>query len=111
MFYVDDPVTALDVVARDLAFGKYPPRYCVITCTLHAVRVTLGSIVTVTDFEGIGAAGWTNRPLWVLGIETTLGDQQTDPTVRLTCVDVLRVLNGVGEWAARHGGELERRDG
>jgi hypothetical protein len=63
------------------------------------VRVTLGSIVTVTDFEGIGATGWTNRPLWVLGIETTLGDQQTDPTVRLTCVDVLRVLNGVGEWA------------
>jgi hypothetical protein len=36
MFYVDDPVTAVDVVARDLAFGKYPPRYCVITCTLHA---------------------------------------------------------------------------
>jgi hypothetical protein len=99
MFYVDDPVTTLDVVARDLAFGKYPPRYCAITCTLHAVIVTLGSIVVVTDFEGIGATGWTNRPLWVLGIETTLGDQQTDPTVRLTCVDVLRVLNGVGEWA------------
>jgi hypothetical protein len=99
MYFVDDPYTADDVIARDLAFYKYPPRYVSITCGLQAVPVTLGSIVAVTDFQGIGADGWTERPLWVLGIQDVYNDLNTPPTITLNCVDVLRVLSGFGLWA------------
>ncbi len=99
MFYVDDPTTADDVISRDLAFYKYPPRYVSITCGLQAVPVTLGSIVAVTDFQGIGSDGWTERPLWVLGIQDVYNDLNTPPTITLNCVDVLRVLSGFGLWA------------
>jgi hypothetical protein len=88
--------TASDVIGRSLARLMYPQRSVQITCTLRAVRVALGSIVTVDDFAGVGASGWVGRPLWVTGVETSLGTLDEPPTVRLTCVDVYRLVEGHG---------------
>jgi hypothetical protein len=96
MPYTDDPVTAKDVVGRDLTFGKYPPRYVTLTATLPNIKINLGSIVQVDDYDGVGAAGWINRPLWVLGIQDLLNDMTTAPIVKLTCVDVDRFFSTAG---------------
>jgi hypothetical protein len=92
MFYVDDPETVTSVIGQDLLFYAYPPRYVTVVCSLQAVPVKLGSIVQVNDYQGIGATGWLNRPLWVLGIQDTYNDLQSAPTIQLSCVDVYPIL-------------------
>ena len=92
MYYVLDAATAIDVNSRALEFGKLPPRYVTMVCTLHSLTVGLGDVVLATDVDGVGASGWTNRPLWVLGIQTVVGSLGSAPVVRLTCVDVDRLV-------------------
>lgn len=100
MLFADDPDTVQDVIYRELQFGKYPPRYCTVTCGLQAVMVQLGRIIVISqDYQGIGARGWTNRPLLVVGIQDVYGDADTPPTIQLTCVDVQRLLSGAGVMA------------
>lgn len=101
MRFVDDPTTAADVIGRDLTLNKYVPTYVTVPITLPALLgsqpVKLGDIIRVTDVEGIGATGWTARPLWVLDIEETLNDLTSPPDLTLICLDVKRVLEGSGE--------------
>jgi hypothetical protein len=92
MPYVDDPETVASVVGQDLLFYAYPPRYVTITCSLQAVPVKLGAIVAVNDYQGIGATGWLNRPLWVLGVQDVFNDLQNAPEIILTCADVYPIL-------------------
>jgi hypothetical protein len=99
--YVRDEATATDVGGRALAIGKYPPRYFTVTCTLHSLSVSLGSLVRFTDVDGVGATGWTNRPGWVIGIEDIIGDLETPPVVKLTCLDVDRFFNVTGVMGDR----------
>jgi hypothetical protein len=105
MRFVDDPVTAVDVIGRDLTYGKYVPVYVTIPISMEALFkdygmgrfIKLGSIITVTDVEGIGATGWVNRPMWVMEVAIALNDLQTPPDIELICVDVKRILDGAGE--------------
>lgn len=93
--FIRDETTAADVARRALLFGIYPPRYVDLVCTLHAIDVQLGDIISVTDVDGIGATGWTNRALWVLGIQTAINSLYPDqpPTITLSCVDVDRFMH------------------
>lgn len=96
LYYTANQATADDVLGRALTIGKYPPRYVDIVCTLHAIRVKLGDIISVTDVDGIGATGWSGRALWVLGIQTLLNDLTGPIQVRLSCLDVNTFFQEVG---------------
>jgi hypothetical protein len=91
-FYVNHQASAYDVILRELIWGSEPPRYVRVTCTLRQVAVKIGDVIVVTDYQGVGAAGWNGRRLAVLGMIVRLGSLDEAPSVVLECVDIERIL-------------------
>lgn len=81
---------ALDVASRRLTRTKEPPRVVEFTTGLQALNTELGDVIKVTHLEGIGLAGWTDRPIFVTRHEL-------DPdklTITLEGFDVDRLFVG-----------------
>lgn len=81
---------ALDVASRRLLRTKETPRTVVFTSGLQAINVELGDVILVTHLEGIGGAGWTDRPIFVTRHEL-------DPdglTITIEGIDVYRIFAG-----------------
>ena len=81
---------AYDVATRRLMRTKEPPRIVVFRTGLQALNTELGDVIRVTHLEGIGAGGWTDRPIFVTRHEL-------DPdklTIALEGIDVDRLFTG-----------------
>lgn len=62
---VRDADVAADIVARNLARSSAPPRMVRWRTGLGGLSTELGDVVLLTHADGIGAGGWTQRPLRV----------------------------------------------
>jgi hypothetical protein len=81
---------ALDVASRRLLRTKEIPRYVTFTTGLQALNTELGDVIKVTHLEGIGAAGWVDRAIF-------LTRHELDPdklTITLEGIDVDRLFAG-----------------
>lgn len=109
MYYTANDATSADVLGRALAIGKYPPTYVSMVGPLHWLRYELNDVFLDTDVDGIGAAGWTDRVLWILGMKVLLNDLTQPAQVKLFCMDIDRLLSesavlgssaALGAWTA-----------
>ena len=89
LYCVRDATIAEDVVRRRLTRLKEPPRLVSWLTGLQGLSVELGDIVWVTHPEGVGAAGWTDRPIRIMRHEVN----PADFSVRLEGWDVDRFFS------------------
>ncbi len=61
---------ALDIANRRLLRASQPRARVRFTVDLRGLALSLGQLISVTHFAGIGATGWTTRTLWVQKITT-----------------------------------------
>ena len=81
---------ALDVASRRLMRTKDIPRTVTFKTGLQALNTEIGDVIKVTHAEGIGAAGWTDRAIFVTRHEL-------DPdrlTISLDGIDVQTLFAG-----------------
>lgn len=90
MWLVQNQGLAQEVMGRRLTRTKEPPRFVSFVTGLQALNTELGDIIKVSHIEGIGAAGWTDRPIFVTRHEV-------DPdrlTITIEGIDVERLFYG-----------------
>jgi hypothetical protein len=61
---------AMDIANRRLLRASQPRARVRFTVDLRGLALSLGQLISVTHFAGIGATGWTTRTLWVQKITT-----------------------------------------
>jgi hypothetical protein len=86
--WVRHQATAEDVVGRRLLRMKDPPRIATFTIGLSGMNYDLGEVLTLTHFQGVGAAGWSGQPLRIVR-------HQADPdqgTVTLEALDLKQLF-------------------
>ncbi len=76
MFFTNDPPTADDVVARDLAQRARRPRYIGIPTDLTGLEYEITSSVRVTDPDGLGLGGDVETPAIVIGVDVDIDDEE-----------------------------------
>lgn len=86
------PIDVVTVVAARLTIDHPIPRIVTVEGPVHWLRIKLGSLISATDLEGLGASGWTDRPLWVEGVAINLGAFGSAPSVTLTCRDMYGLI-------------------
>ncbi len=69
MYYVNDPPTAHDVIARGLAARARRPRYLAVPSDLTALEYDITSSIRITDQDGLGSSGDVETPAIVIGVE------------------------------------------
>jgi hypothetical protein len=88
LYGVRSASVANDIVRRRLDFYKETPRYVMVATNLKGLSTELGDVIKVTNIEGTGVSGWTDRLCRVVRHMT---NPQTY-TVRLECLDVHRLF-------------------
>jgi hypothetical protein len=81
MYYVNDPSTADDVVARNLSQRARRPRYLSVPTDLTGLEYEIAAPIRVTDEDGLGASGDVETPAIIIGVEI---DTETSEVVLLT---------------------------
>lgn len=89
LYGVQKTAQARDIARRSVTRTGRPPRYVTVTCSIHALAVHIGDVVLVTDVDGTGSSGWTDRPLWVIGIGVQIDALDQPITVILECIDAV----------------------
>jgi len=94
--WVHSGVQVTTLAAWSLALGKRVPRVVTMTGPLAWIRLQVGRLIRVTDEQGIGAQGWTDRPMWILSLSINLGTDESAPSVVLQCLDMAAFYVGLG---------------
>lgn len=68
--YAQGNLTADDVTRRFLMRHKDPPRYVTWQMGYDGCNIEMGNVVLMSHFEGVGSAGWVDRPLRIIRHET-----------------------------------------
>jgi len=88
--------TISDVLYRLLARLRDPRRRVSLTVPLSGLSVEVGDVLALDSIEGIGASGWTNHRVRVVGHEARLSDGD----VVLDCYDIEDLFQRREIWAS-----------
>jgi hypothetical protein len=97
--------TADDVANRTMLRSINPPTRVQFMLDLRGVALSIGQLIGVTHYQGIGASGWTDRVLMVTGI-TTNPDEDQFSTV-IDCEDVQDYVPGAAGWFKIDSGQID----
>jgi hypothetical protein len=97
--------TADDVANRTLLRSANAPTRVQFMLDLRGVALSIGQLIGVTHYQGIGTSGWTDRVLMVTGI-TTNPDEDQFSTV-IDCEDVQDFVPGSAGWFKIDSGQID----
>jgi hypothetical protein len=90
LWFVPTEAQAIDVAARWLFRVQYPMAEVQVETGPQAFDLDLGSIYLLSHAHGIGPQGWTERPLYVVGLDIDLSKM----TTRIHAIDLTDVGEG-----------------